>query len=386
MSKLRIIQLGVIGFLVIGLAVTGVFLARKGKLTTRAESIGGEEGTLPGAPQAAEVYKPSIANDVEQNYWAYQILSSTFFEFKATNYPETPTLINLDDQGNLHPEYQVLRSQLAYFLVRLKNVPLNASCVGTYTDVTTTTPFCKEIETANDKGIFWGTGYARSATSEFKPNQPVTLKEFKEILNHGGFPLASSTVQTPPGIPSTVDTSDSALLTRVLFAAYTAHNIMVTVQTAANGQTVASTDIQNGQVLGTTTAKLLTLGDVAAPRLFFRFIYPSDEALGFDLGFEMYRKKGAEEAVRLFSQAPPEEGLSTGADYANAFDNSAEWNTQYTYLFYMFNRDGDYSNSTDLFPKTGPLIAKVDVKTPEPPQEVAYSRNPLQRLLETIKK
>lgn len=309
-----------LGVLFLGLGFLG-WQVKGGKLFSRADVLSGDPGSLPSAPQNLEVFYPSVADDVPQNFWAYK-----YIDAMAKTQPgyDGPIMgfVGSSDSSNWAPqESQTKERALVHVVKALKIPPCSDSiCPLRFSDVPSTSWSAPYIRAADKAGLLkcnamTGTTWCPVATSIFNPTQsggatsdPLRALFITTLLYNAGKPYA---------YPTGAAYNNASPLTRAITAAILASNLNLP-------------------------------GDLPKPNILLRFQYPESEATGFDLGFEVYRKKAFEsESTLLFSQAPPEEGMVEGSDFGLFYDTSLEWNTSYYYDVYLINRDGEYSTAAE---------------------------------------
>lgn len=348
MGRRRLVQFGILGLALAALAVGGVFLAKKGKIFTKADTIVGDvAGTLPGAPQSLEATLPSVADDIPQNHWAYKYISAVL-KFKPKQFglagEITAPFFLTEDQFNNPPTTEAVnflptlaarKDAVVVWTIRALGIAPDNSC-GQSNDIKYTDFKCADfgyayVNAAHKKNLFWGLSEDNS-TGAFSPSsQPKANFILQMIRNYDVYQGGTYPHEYPPDAAGRIN--DATPITREIVATLLAYNLKMP-------------------------------GDNSAPGFVFRFLYPQSADTGFDLGFELYRQKaGDTEAVCLFSQAPPEEGMVEGADFGLAYDQSdgtgkncsqdatvpaLQWGAQYTYYVYLINRDGQYTNAATL--------------------------------------
>lgn len=311
MNKKRLLQIGAVSIVLIIIGIGILFSIRKGWF-----GIGAE--TLPGTPQNLEAFLPSVANDIPQNYWAYKYIDAVLkYKVPATGeymIPLLGTMSEEEDNTYFGPAKTIDDFALGVFASRIANIAPKTTCAGNYySDLPASHWACEYIEAAADNNVYWGTYKPSKAsplnTFDEDTSKPATVGRLKGILWHLGI-----SQNMPPGMPAVSDNDD---LTRERFAAYTAFNMSLP-------------------------------GDDPRRSVLLRFLYPRNDEIGFDLGYEIYRQAPAESnPTYIFGVDPPENGLTEAADFGLAYDHPEKSGT-YIYSVYFFNRDGEYTNPASI--------------------------------------
>ena len=304
MTKKRLLQLGVIGALVIVLAVVGVIKYHGGKFFGKAETLGV-------APLNLQAVLPSVADDMAQNHWAQNYVDAVTQAKYGPGKNEALISLSQPDSNGLvtfRPDVPLSNELLAIYLLRLKGLSPTACSGKIYKDINSASwgPFCADIELAYQLGFFKGTVFSPGASSGyFNPGSQFNVSIFKQILTNAGY-----TTNTPTGFPCD-DTCNPT--TRAHAAAYFAFNANLP-------------------------------GESPYPSVYLQWNFPSDPKAGFDLGYEVWRlDPGASEYNLQYTQDPPAEGMEEGSDLGMFYDKSVAPGQTYTYKVLLMNRAGDYS-------------------------------------------
>jgi hypothetical protein len=308
MTKKRLVQLGVVGALVIVLAVVGVIKYHGGKFFGKAETL----GVAP-------------VNLIVQNYWAEKYIVAV----EQPNFGASGTekiMTNYTD-STFRSDLEINRGTLAVYLGRaIKTKPC---CNDIYTED------CRSCSTyqrfsdvsLTDSNWTWAWPYIEALAQDgilggypdgtFRPFEKVKISTLRTLLQRVKYANVY-----PPGLQEhyanehkTTPLTDDSFVTREMMAAFVAYNLKLP-------------------------------GESDYPSVYLQWLFPIDPNAGFDFGYEIHRNPPFpvdEQGKDFYVQDPPEQGMEEGSDLGMFYDKSMTGSGTYTYYVYLFNRDGDYS-------------------------------------------
>lgn len=112
-----------------------------------------------------EILNTPVASDLSESHWAY----------KELNYLLSQKLMNVDEIGNIYPDVEITRAEVAGILYSsiplTKSIPVNPG----FKDVPNNHPFYMAIAKLTEAGIF-------APSEQFHPNGPITRAQLAKVI------------------------------------------------------------------------------------------------------------------------------------------------------------------------------------------------------------